>query len=225
MSAKKKSKGSAKKPRPTKTKKTEQLTAPGFEQSEGEKGRGASRGPDRDLDPEARATESPDRVDSSEREDSISPTELVAEDDEAAPESSDDGSPSETDDDPAEPDEAESGAVRPRAKKARKIKEAADLIGIKPHVLRYWEREFPSLNPKKGGNGRRIYTEKDIELARRIKSLLYEDEYSISGARKRLARADERRSQRASTDDRAKKSLESLRADLTDILETFADND
>lgn len=67
------------------------------------------------------------------------------------------------------------------------IAEASDLTGIKAHVLRYWESEFPSLNPEKSrSGGQRIYHQKDIEVIQRLKRLLYEEEYTISGARRRL---------------------------------------
>jgi DNA-binding transcriptional MerR regulator len=67
-----------------------------------------------------------------------------------------------------------------------KIGEVCELTGTQPYVLRFWESEFPSLAPEKNRSGQRIYRQRDIELIRRIKILLYEREYTIAGARKVL---------------------------------------
>ena len=72
-----------------------------------------------------------------------------------------------------------------------KIGEVAKWIGVKPHVLRYWESEFPSLKPKKNPSGQRIYAKADIEAIVEIKNLLYNQRYTISGAKKMLARYEE----------------------------------
>ena len=69
-----------------------------------------------------------------------------------------------------------------------KIGEVAKWIGVKPHVLRYWESEFPSLKPRKNPSGQRIYAKADIEAIVEIKNLLYNQRYTISGAKKMLAR-------------------------------------
>lgn len=66
------------------------------------------------------------------------------------------------------------------------ITEVSDLTGIKAHVLRYWETEFPQLKPPKGPSGQRVYKQKDVEVILRLKRLLYDEEYTISGARKKL---------------------------------------
>ena len=68
-----------------------------------------------------------------------------------------------------------------------KIGEVAKLLGVKPHVLRYWESEFPCLKPKKNPSGQRLYAKADIEMLMEIKNLLYTDCYTISGARQLLA--------------------------------------
>ena len=62
------------------------------------------------------------------------------------------------------------------------------MFGINPHVLRYWEKEFPFLSPKKNRVGKRIYTEKEIEIIKLIKHLLYDEGYTIDGARKKILR-------------------------------------
>ncbi|MCX7995317.1 MAG: MerR family transcriptional regulator [candidate division WOR-3 bacterium] len=67
------------------------------------------------------------------------------------------------------------------------IKEVSQMLEIPAYVLRYWEKEFPMLRPHRNRLGRRFYTKKDIEIVRMIKVILYEQGYTISGARKKLA--------------------------------------
>lgn len=67
------------------------------------------------------------------------------------------------------------------------IGEVSALCDVKPHVLRYWEQEFPQLQPTKRTGSRRYYQRKDILIARQIRTLLYDEGYTISGARKQLA--------------------------------------
>lgn len=66
------------------------------------------------------------------------------------------------------------------------IGEVSDLCDVKPHVLRYWEQEFPQLKPVKRRGNRRYYQQEDVLLVRRIRSLLYEQGFTIGGARQRL---------------------------------------
>ena len=68
-----------------------------------------------------------------------------------------------------------------------KIGEVCELAGVQAHVLRYWESEFPMLAPQKNRAGQRVYRKRDVEMALRVKELLYEDQYTIAGAKKRLA--------------------------------------
>ncbi len=67
-----------------------------------------------------------------------------------------------------------------------KIGEACKILEIKPFVLRYWETEFPFLNPSKSKSGQRIYSERDLEIIRRINERLNVEGYTIAGARKKL---------------------------------------
>ena len=67
-----------------------------------------------------------------------------------------------------------------------RIGEACKQLDIQPYVLRYWETEFPVLNPKKSKAGQRVYSEEELGLIRRIKQLLYEEGYTIAGAKKKL---------------------------------------
>ncbi len=66
------------------------------------------------------------------------------------------------------------------------IGEVSDLCGVKPHVLRYWEQEFPQLKPVKRRGNRRYYQRQDVLIIRQIRSLLYEQGFTIGGARQRL---------------------------------------
>lgn len=68
-----------------------------------------------------------------------------------------------------------------------KIGEVCDLTGVQAHVLRYWESEFPMLAPQKNRAGQRTYRKRDVEMVLRIKDLLYEDQYTIAGAKKKLS--------------------------------------
>lgn len=67
------------------------------------------------------------------------------------------------------------------------IGEVSDLCGVKPHVLRYWEQEFPQLKPVKRRGNRRYYQRHDVLMIRQIRSLLYEQGFTIGGARQRLS--------------------------------------
>lgn len=68
-----------------------------------------------------------------------------------------------------------------------KIGEVCDITGIQAHVLRYWESEFPMLAPQKNRAGQRTYRKRDVEMVLRIKELLYDEMYTIAGAKKRLS--------------------------------------
>ena len=72
------------------------------------------------------------------------------------------------------------------AKRYFTIGEVSELCGVKAHVLRYWEQEFTQLKPVKRGGNRRYYQHHEVLLIRRIRQLLYEDGFTISGARSRL---------------------------------------
>ncbi len=68
-----------------------------------------------------------------------------------------------------------------------KIGEVCELVEVEPHVLRYWEQEFPQLTPQKNQAGQRVYRRRDVEIAMRIKALREEEGFTIAGAKKRLA--------------------------------------
>ena len=92
------------------------------------------------------------------------------------------------------------------------IGEVSDLCGVKPHVLRYWEQEFPQLKPVKRRGNRRYYQRQDVLVIRQIRALLYDQGFTIGGARNRLegeeAREDVTQSQQLSRQ---------LRSELEDI--------
>lgn len=105
-----------------------------------------------------------------------------------------------------------------------RIGEVAELVGVEPHVLRYWESEFPALSPKKSGTGHRLFRRKDVELLLRIKDLLYGKKYTIEGARQRLHEEGRepgktRPPKTAQRDLFAVDPLPEIRRELEDILE------
>lgn len=76
-------------------------------------------------------------------------------------------------------------------KEAYRVGEVSHIVDVDPYVLRYWEKMFPQLKPKKDETGQRIYTKSDIDTVLQIKKLLYEERYTIAGAKKKLSGEDE----------------------------------
>lgn len=103
-----------------------------------------------------------------------------------------------------------------------KIGEAADYVGVKQYVLRYWESEFDILKPKKSKNGQRMYTQKDVETALLIKKLLHEDRFSIEGAQSALRKLRKQVKEKpaASNQPVSHNSLEFAKAMLESIRQT-----
>ena len=103
-----------------------------------------------------------------------------------------------------------------------RIGEAAQLVGAKPHVLRYWESEFRAIRPTKSAKGQRVYSRRDIEVLRRIRALLKEQGYTIDGARKKLREGGfEPHAPAAPTvvlGEKMRATLRELRADVADFL-------
>jgi DNA-binding transcriptional MerR regulator len=93
------------------------------------------------------------------------------------------------------------------------IGEVSDLCAVKPHVLRYWEQEFPQLKPVKRRGNRRYYQRQDVLIIRQIRSLLYDEGFTIGGARQKLtgeeARSDLSQSQQI---------IRQLRIELEEVL-------
>ena len=93
------------------------------------------------------------------------------------------------------------------------IGEVSDLCAVKPHVLRYWEQEFPQLKPVKRRGNRRYYQRQDVLIIRQIRSLLYDEGFTIGGARQRLT-GDE-----AKTDvSQSQQIIRQIRSDLEEVL-------
>ncbi len=93
-----------------------------------------------------------------------------------------------------------------------RIGEVADLTGVPPYVLRYWESEFKLLRPRKNHAGQRVYRKQDIELVLRIKRLLYEDRLTLEGAKKRLLAEARSRTQQLELPGPDPQTLQALRA-------------
>lgn len=112
-----------------------------------------------------------------------------------------------------------------------RIGEVAELCGVEPYVLRFWESEFPQLKPNKSGTGQRLYRRRDVETALNIKRLLYDEGYTIPGARQ--AFKTETRSKSAQPDlpfasepqpatGAGKAKLQSMRKELRAILDVLS---
>ena len=100
------------------------------------------------------------------------------------------------------------------AKRYFTIGEVSELCAVKPHVLRYWEQEFPQLEPVKRRGNRRYYQRQDVVLIRQIRGLLYEDGYTIGGARSHLS-GDNSQKDTSQT----KIEIQQIQAELQEILE------
>ena len=96
-----------------------------------------------------------------------------------------------------------------------KINEVSRITNLKPYVLRYWETEFRQLKPQKDGNDQRRYRKEDIEMIQQIKTLLYDEKFTIAGARKKL----KTRSGSSSKTSVKKKKLKNISKELTSIRE------
>jgi DNA-binding transcriptional MerR regulator len=104
-----------------------------------------------------------------------------------------------------------------------KIGEVADIVGVKPHVLRYWESEFPALRPMKTRGSHRMYRRKDVELAMLIRRLVHDQGYTIPGARKKIRelghhRRDSDPEPGAAREARLRAELLAVRKELADLL-------
>ena len=94
------------------------------------------------------------------------------------------------------------------------IGEVSDLCDVKPHVLRYWEQEFPKLKPVKRRGNRRYYQRQDVITIRQIRSLLYEHGYTIGGARQKLEGEDSKEDVT-----RSQQIISLLRTELEEVLD------
>ena len=105
------------------------------------------------------------------------------------------------------------------AKRYFTIGEVSELCGVKSHVLRYWEQEFTQLKPVKRGGNRRYYQHHEVMLIRRIRQLLYEEGFTISGARGRLDQSVENQVENTSVDlSQIDFNVTFLRRELTELI-------
>jgi len=98
------------------------------------------------------------------------------------------------------------------------IGEVGDLCGLKPHVLRYWEQEFPQLKPVKRRGNRRYYQRQDVMLIRQIRSLLYDQGFTIGGARQKLSGSEIKEDLNQS-----KQLIRQIRMELEEIISLLKD--
>ncbi|HEC79196.1 MAG TPA: MerR family transcriptional regulator [candidate division WOR-3 bacterium] len=99
------------------------------------------------------------------------------------------------------------------------IKEVADMLELKPYILRYWEKEFAVLKPRRNRVGRRYYSKKDIDTIRLIKNILYNQGYTIAGAKKKLVTLSEEPEQLSLPLRNTTKILREIREELKSISE------
>lgn len=99
------------------------------------------------------------------------------------------------------------------AKRYFTISEVSELCAVKPHVLRYWEQEFPTLNPIKRKGNRRYFQRQDVILIRQIRSLLWEHQYTLSGARQKLEGGESKRDS-----EQSRQIVRQVRIELEEIL-------
>ena len=111
------------------------------------------------------------------------------------------------------------------AKLYYRIGEVAGIVGVEPHVLRYWETEFRSVRPQKSAKGQRIYSRRDVETLLKVKDLLYAHRFTIAGARRKLREggvepvAPEAVSSEETT--RMREALVALRTEIVALIEEF----
>lgn len=108
------------------------------------------------------------------------------------------------------------------AKRYFTIGEVSDLCAVKPHVLRYWEQEFTQLKPIKRRGNRRYYQHHEVLLIRKIRELLYEQGFTISGARNRLADGRDSQVDPDAAVRLTAKELQALRSELADLSKLLA---
>ena len=110
------------------------------------------------------------------------------------------------------------------AKLYYRIGEVAGIVGVEPHVLRYWETEFRSIRPQKSAKGQRIYSRRDVETLLKVKELLYAHRFTIAGARRKLREggiepAPPSEGVNSEEAERMRETLLSIRDDLVALLD------
>ncbi len=121
--------------------------------------------------------------------------------------------------------EAQEGGARESRRLFYRIGEAAKIAGVEPFVLRYWETEFPQIKPTKKTTGQRVYYEEDLKTILKIKKLLYDDGFTIAGARKVLSSPDEALKLEKDEQKKVRELKRFVRKHLRDLLTTIEKND
>ncbi len=106
---------------------------------------------------------------------------------------------------------------QPPVKLYYRIGEVSEIVGVEPHVLRYWETEFRSIRPQKSRKGQRIYSRRDVDKLLKVKELLYSHGFTIAGARKRLREGGAEPEQAVVAPPEAQRPGAQLRAALGEI--------
>src|SRR5688572_373814 len=103
-----------------------------------------------------------------------------------------------------------------------RIGEVSDIVGVQPHVLRYWETEFRSIRPQKSAKGQRVYSRRDVETLLKVKELLYAHRFTIAGAKRKLREGGveptEEDGPTTAEARRMREALEEIRGDVTAFL-------
>ncbi len=99
-----------------------------------------------------------------------------------------------------------------------RIGEVAELVGVEPHVLRYWEREFRTIRPTKSAKGQRVYSRRDVENLVLVRGLLYEEGFTIAGAKKKLQESRPARASELGLPRETRDRLLALRGDIEAFL-------
>jgi len=108
----------------------------------------------------------------------------------------------------------------PHSKRYFRIGEASRIIGVEPHVLRYWESEFPQIRPQRADSNQRTYQRKDLELILEIKRLLYDEKITIEGVKQRLKHP--LKPQKPQDSDHPPVTKEFVKRELEDILKILS---
>lgn len=120
------------------------------------------------------------------------------------------------------------GTPRELVKLYYRIGEVSQIVGVQPHVLRYWESEFKTIRPQKSSKGQRVYSRKDVEKLLRVKELLRNQGFTIAGAKKRLREPEQVEAENQTSEQWRKDmriALSSIRSDLVAMLESMDDED
>ncbi|HEX9759103.1 MAG TPA: MerR family transcriptional regulator [Nitrospiria bacterium] len=105
-----------------------------------------------------------------------------------------------------------------------KIGEVSHITGLEPYVLRFWEAEFSTLHPRKNRGGQRVYIDRDIQVILRIKKMLYEEGFTIAGAKKKIN--EERQPKKEDQEKKGNsKIINRIKLELEDILQTLGPKD